>query len=473
MDPFLLRLLVRDNPWLEHPECFLDESERYLPPEYVPRLVPPEVRGRLATPGRATLVVGPRQAGKSTWAWQELRELDAALLLVNCEEPLVRTWLTSPGLVLADLGEIFGARVRRLLLEEVQHLADAGLLVKGLVDRRTGLSVVVTGSASFHLGAKTRESLAGRAGYLTLYPFSLDEACQNLEGLPPAVSRLRRQERFERHLVAGGYPAAWCSPTPELVLSDLVTAFLLRDASDRFRIERPEAFRGLLRLAARQVGNLVNLSEWASLLGCSVPLVRRYLGILEDAHVLVLTPPYAGGRRRELTKAPKVHFLDTGLRNVLVGPLTPYAERADRGQLLEAWVFSEAFKARGPATLHHWRSTSGAEVDLVLVDPPRLLAIEVKAGGRRARVSRALRSFVESYRPEAVLLVSASGPASGEPEELTETGLPVTPLHLPARDVARHVGAWASPAAGPAALLVERGLDELRGASLGGLTDGQ
>ncbi len=279
---------------------------------------PREVRERLATPGRATLVVGPRQAGKSTWAWQELRRLDPALLLVNCEEPLVRTWLTSPGLVLADLEETFGAQVRRLLLEEVQHLADAGLLVKGLVDRRTGLSVVVTGSASFHLGGETRESLAGRAGYLTLYPFSLDEVCQDLTGLPPGLSRLRRQERFERHVVTGGYPAAWCSPTPELVLADLVTAFLLRDASDLFRIERPDAFQGLLRL-----------------------------------------------------------------------------------------------------------------------------------GGRRARVSRSLRSFVEAYRPEAVLLVSASGPTSGAPEELTETGLPVAPLHVPARDVARHVGAWASPATGP------------------------
>jgi len=142
MDPFLLRLLLRDNPWLERPECFLDESERYLPSSYLPRIVPPEARGRLATSGRATLVVGPRQAGKSTWTWQELRRLDPRLLLVNCEERLVRTWLTSPGLVLADLEEAFGGRVRRVFLEEAQHLGDAGLLVKGLVDRRTGLPVV-------------------------------------------------------------------------------------------------------------------------------------------------------------------------------------------------------------------------------------------------------------------------------------------------------------------------------------------
>ena len=104
---------------------------------------------------------GPRQAGKSTLVWSYLRTLTRPLFL-NLEEPSFRMWCRSAAGFLADLSEL-GSPPDAIFLEEAQHLDEAGLFVKGLVDARLGSPIVVTGSSSFHLMARTRESLAGRA----------------------------------------------------------------------------------------------------------------------------------------------------------------------------------------------------------------------------------------------------------------------------------------------------------------------
>jgi predicted AAA+ superfamily ATPase len=214
-------------------------------------------------------------------------------------------------------------------------------------------------------------------------------------------------ERFERHLAIGGYPAIWLSQDPELLLSDLVEAVVLRDASDLFRIGRPDAFRKLLYLLAGQVGSLVNLTEWASVLGISRDTVAAYLEILESGHIAVTIPPFVGGRRAELTSRPKVYLVDNGVRNRLVHDFKPLDERADAGPTLENWVFSELWKSLPDgASLHFWRSTSGAEVDFVVHRGQVTVAVEVKAGrSSRPRLPRAARSFVEAYRPRALLMV--------------------------------------------------------------------
>jgi predicted AAA+ superfamily ATPase len=268
--------------------------------------------------------------------------------------------------------------------------------------------LLVTGSSSFHLGARVRESLAGRATRSRLLPFSLSEVTSDLGEKPPLVREQETERRFERHLAVGGYPRVWLSPAPGDLLTDLAAALVLRDASDLFRINRPDAFRRLLRLAATQVGSLVNLSEWAALLGVSRDTVASYLEILESSHVLAILRPFAGGRRSELTRAQRVYFVDNGIRHHLVGDLRPLRERGDAGPALENWVFTEIWKALPPgAEPRFWRTTSQAEVDFVVESGGALVAVEAKATdlGRPA-LGRAARSFIEAYAPRELLVVN-------------------------------------------------------------------
>lgn len=406
MNRDLQTILLADNPWLLDSAQLAGWLRLRLPTPLLPRLAVTKSRERWGEANRAHLVIGPRQAGKSTALWAHLAERGEPALFLDCEQPLVREWCSSAPLFLADL-EKLAVRPVTLFFEEIQHLEEAGLFLKGLVDRRIGVPILVTGSSSYHLGARTRESLAGRATRTRLLPLSLTEVCHDLADKPEIVRDRLREERLARHLVFGGYPAVWLSETPETLLADLVEAVILRDASDLFRITRPDAFRQLLRLLAGQVGSLVNLSEWASILGIGRDTVASYMDILESSHVIAPLSPFAGGKRIELTTRPKVFLLDNGIRNRLVHDFRPLEERTDAGPLLENWVAAELWKALPEdATLHFWRSASGAEVDFVIARGDRILPVEVKAGGVRPVLSRSLRGFLDAYQPAATLIVN-------------------------------------------------------------------
>ena len=259
MDPALLTNLRAHNPWLDQPEQQRSLLASHLPSPFIPRSQELHLQ-----PGRAELVVGPRQAGKSTWIREALSHRAEPLLMLAAEEPRIRELASSPALALDALREVLQPTTI-LLIEEVQHLEEAPLFVKGLVDLDPGRRIVVTGNASFSLRARTRESLAGRARRSLLLPFSLEEVATTLPaGLVPAVRDSRFAELWERMVVTGGYPDAWLGEEPGSVLRHLVEAFVLKDTSDLHTIERPLVFRKLLELAAADIGNLANISKWAT-----------------------------------------------------------------------------------------------------------------------------------------------------------------------------------------------------------------
>lgn len=402
MDQHLLRVVVADNEWLEG-RPLEPWYRRRLPASYLPRQLQLEPADE-----RVTLVIGPRQSGKSTLLWHTLAEKGTPCLYLNCEDPSIRAWLVSPGSFSADLEEILPAGIP-LFFEEIQFLEEAGLFLKGLADRRIGRPIFATGSSAFHLGAATRESLAGRAVRHLLLPYSVAEVAGSLGG-QPALRQHRLNEALLRLQVFGSYPRVYSAAEPAREIAGLVEAFIVRDASDRFQIRRPDAFRKVLELAASQAGNLCNFSEWASLSAVSNDTVIDYCRLLEETHVLRLLRPFVGGKRAELTSVPKVFFLDNGVRNQLFGGFGPLADRGDRGALFENFVFTELAKSTNPLldSLHFWRSKSGAEVDFVLRRNDGLIAIEAKAGETRGQISRSARSFVEAYEPRLLLVVSGS-----------------------------------------------------------------
>ncbi|MDY6950220.1 MAG: ATP-binding protein [Thermodesulfobacteriota bacterium] len=356
----------------------------------------------------ASLVIGPRQAGKSTLMWQTISNQPSPVLYCNCEEPSIRELCLSPALFIQDI-ERLAPQANGLFFDEIQHLTEAGLFLKGLIDLKTEMTILATGSSSYHLRSKTRESLAGRARRYQLLPFSLAEVLPSDRSL--IVQRMETETVLEESLLWGGYPEVFLSRDKENVLGRLVEAFVLREASDLYAIKNPQAFRRLLSLVASQVGDLVNLSNWSEILGVSVNTVGQYLSILEEGHIIRLVRPYVGGKRAEITSRPKVYFIDNGLRNFLFGGFAPLQTRPDRGKLVENYVFSELCKYTNPLldAIYFWRSKSQAEVDFVLLRGNEMVVVEAKSAAlKKPRLTRSLQSFIQAYSPPKVIVVNAA-----------------------------------------------------------------
>lgn len=407
VENYILRVLEADNPWLLNQS--LDEwIQRFLPPRFIPRDTV------ITLDHRVCLVVGPRQVGKSTLLWKYLSQTRKPFLFLNCEEPAIREWLTSPAVVWDDIRNLVESPVP-LFFEEIQWLPEAGLFLKGLVDRHVGVPLFATGSSSFHLEARTRESLAGRAIRHQMLPLSLSEMTQHATG---ARTRIRRQieTQMQEMLTYGGYPTVVLSPDPERELAGLVESFIIRDASDRFRVRYPAAFRKVLELASSQIGNLCNFSEWSAHAGVSNETVAEYAHLLEETHIVRLVRPFVGGKRAEITRAPKVYFMDNGIRNVVFGGFQPLSRRPDRGAVWENFAFTEICKSINPVldTVGYWRSKAGAEVDFIVQHRGKIVACEIKAGGFGGSLPRGAKSFIDAYEPDVFLGVGSNSSSSSK-----------------------------------------------------------
>ncbi len=401
--------LKQFNPWLIQPDKAEEFIDRFLPDLYITR----EVEKTPLQRNRALLIVGPRQAGKSTLVWRLLHRYIPDILFLNMEDPLLKLEC-QPAADFIDLLRQHYSFIKAIFIDEIQHLEEAGLFVKGLIDARLNLPIFITGSSAFHLMSKTRESLAGRATRQRLLPFSMSELMGHAHPANPVAARHTGDQIVAHQLIYGSYPAVYLAKNPDeknMLLNDLVEALILKDVSDLFRIKRVDAFRKLLTLLAGQIGQMVNFSELASICQVDVGTIRSYVEILEESHVVKILPPFAGGKRREIIGAPKVFFLDNGIRNQLLNNFSPALDlRTDRGQLLENWVFTEIYKSAPlPAVIKFWRSKAGAEVDFIIEHAGKSYGLEVKYTLlKQSKLSRSVRSFLDVYQPEKFALLNSS-----------------------------------------------------------------
>jgi hypothetical protein len=154
------------------------------------------------------------------------------------------------------------SRKKLVVIDEAQRLPNPGLFLKSVHDLHLPIKLLVTGSSSLELRSRIRESLAGRRATFFLRTLSPGEWL--------AFSRLEGAQAMEHYMRWGGYPGIAIQPDPAkkgALLVELLDAYLYRDIEDFLRVERLDAFKSMVRILARQAGQLVNLNEIAGTLG--------------------------------------------------------------------------------------------------------------------------------------------------------------------------------------------------------------
>ncbi len=354
------------------------------------------------------VVMGARQTGKSTLV-ETLPELADRPYFTLDDFDIREEAQTAP--------DVLVRRAPLMVIDEVQREADIVLAIKRAVDERrprTRGRYVLTGSANLLLMKRVSETLAGRATYVTLWPFTRRERLGlGTTGIWGALFGWPVDEWLDRVQAEPATPTDWRvearlggHPTPALELesdedraiwlSGYVTTYLERDLQDLASIENLVDFRRLMRATCLRLGNLVNQSELARDTGLSQTSVHRYLNLLETSYQLVRLEPYSVNRTKRLVKSPKAFWSDTGLAMFLAGVTEPTGAHLENLVLADLIAWRDA-ELRPPEVLY-WRTSAGQEVDFVIERGDELLGIEVKSGTRPSHADTAgLRAFADEY----------------------------------------------------------------------------
>lgn len=349
--------------------------------------------------GKAIVVVGPRQVGKTTLLRMLMDNSDRRVLVWNCDEPDVRRRLSEPSST--ELGAATeGADL--ILIDEAQRVHNIGITLKLLIDNFPEKQVVVTGSSAIELSNSINEPLTGRKYEYTMFPFSAEE-------LMAEFGPMEERRMLEHRLIYGSYPEVVNRPGEERrTLTDLVSSYLYKDIFSFQDVRKPEIIEQLLQALALQVGSEVSFNELGRLLGLTSVTVQRYIDLLEKSYVVFHLRSLSRNVRSELKKSRKVYFCDNGVRNAILGDFKPLDLRGDTGALWENYLVAERMKHNAYNAFYgksyFWRTQQQQEVDYIEDYDGVLHAYEFKWS--TSKQPRLTTTFAKGYPDHTFSVIS-------------------------------------------------------------------
>jgi predicted AAA+ superfamily ATPase len=334
---------------------------------------------------RIVLLIGPRQAGKTTLARQFLPP--DSLNYFDLEDPVSLLRLEQPLTALQPLQGL-------VVIDEIQRKPDLFPLLRVLSDRDPAPArFLILGSASPDLVRQASESLTGRVEILSVPGFSLAEL---------GVEALRR------HWLRGGLPPSFLAESDEDSLAwrkNFIQTLLERDLPQwGVRIPAPALLR-FWRMLAHYHGQVWNAAEPARALGISQPTARRYLDVLEEIFMVRVLPPWHENLSKRQVKAPKIYFRDSGLLHYLLGIRSELdlQTHPKLGASWEGYAIEEVLKVVNADEVYFWGTHSGAELDLLIFKDGQRLGVECKHSDA-PRLTPSMRAALADLRLDRLLV---------------------------------------------------------------------
>lgn len=344
--------------------------------------------------GKAIVIVGARQVGKTTLLKEILKGKD--YLFLDADDPATRRLLQHP--TTEHLRSIIGD-YPYIFLDEAQRIPDIGLTLKIITDQFKNVQIFVSGSSSFDLGNALNEPLTGRKWEYELFPISWEE-------YENSIGYLKSEQQVENRLLYGFYPEVINNQGKEReTLKNLVNSYLYRDILAFSDIRKPEILDQLLQALALQMGSEVNYNELSQLIGVNKITIQKYIDILEKGYIIFRLYSFSRNIRNEIKQNRKIYFYDNGIRNMILGNFNPLDLRLDKGALWENFLVSERRKQNlykdTFAKMYFWRTKQRQEIDFVEEINGKITGFEFKWKNKKIKFPQ---NFIETYQAEGLLI---------------------------------------------------------------------
>lgn len=339
--------------------------------------------------GKAIILLGPRQVGKTTLILELLK--NRPFLFLNGDDPITRDLLAKANTY--TLQQLIGKNTI-VFLDEAQRIPGIGITLKIITDQFKAVQLIVSGSSALEINQQLQEPLTGRKWEYHLFPISFEE-------LESQIGFLAAEQQLESRLIYGMYPDVINNPSDSYaILQQLADSYLYKDILSLTGIRKPEILYNLLKALALQMGAEVSYNELSNLIGIDKMTVMRYMDILEKAFIIFQLHSFSRNQRNEIKKNRKVYFYDNGIRNMIIANLNPLDLRNDKGALWENFLISERMKSQlyheEYANRYFWRTIQKQEIDYVEDKNGVISAFEFK--WKDNKKNRIPHSFLENYQ---------------------------------------------------------------------------
>lgn len=349
--------------------------------------------------GKAILILGPRQSGKTTLVESILKDHPQPSISLNGDEADVREILSNT--TSTRLKSIIGKN-KIVFIDEAQRIPNIGLTIKLFTDSIKDVQVIASGSSSFDLVNKTNEPLTGRKYEYHLFPLSFVEMVEH-HGL------LEEKRLLEHRLIFGYYPEIVTKPGEEMELLKLLSgSYLYKDLLTLEFVKKPAKLEKIVKALALQIGSEVTYHEIGQLVGADNETIEKYIDLLEKAFVVFRLPAFSRNVRNEIKKGKKVYFYDNGIRNAVISNFSAAPTRSDVGALWENLIISERMKylhySGADALRYFWRTTMQQEIDYVEEINGKLSAFEFKWNPKTK--GRFSKTFTNAYPETSTKIIT-------------------------------------------------------------------
>ena len=353
--------------------------------------------------GKAILLIGARQVGKSTLFRMMTQSMaEDTILWLNCDLQSVRDMLYNPSL--AGLQLLINNK-SVVVIDEAQRVENIGLTLKVIVDNFPNIQLLVTGSSALDLHSKINEPLTGRKIEYHLFPISTSE-------LYAAKGLITTSEMLETRLIYGSYPdVLFGSLPPEKALTELTESYLYKDILDLEGMRKPAVLQKLLVALALQIGSEVSYHELSKTVEVDSKTVEKYIDILEKCYIVFRLNSFSRNIRTELTKGKKIYFYDLGVRNAVLQAFAPLELRQDKGALWENFFIAERMKYNHYSDRlvksYFWRTTEKKEIDYIEESNGELHLFEMKWNEKK-QSAKIPNQFIEQYHPQKTDVITTA-----------------------------------------------------------------